>query len=97
MRALVMGAVQRSGTGKESGAEYDFTVVKTLRPAENFNGKKMTVRAAGLTDVEVQADPVVVEQLRALNAKFPCELELITDVRAGRSGQLEIFVTGIGK
>lgn len=94
MKALVLGIVHRKGIAK-SGDPYDFCMLKTLRPVEPVNTDRMTVRGVGLTEVEVQADPGVVDQLRHLLGKFPLELDLATDARPGRFGQLELVVTGV--
>jgi hypothetical protein len=44
MKAFVAGIVHRKGTAKESGQEYDFTVVKTLSEVQPFLSERMTVR-----------------------------------------------------
>lgn len=93
MKALVSGIVHRKGTAKATGQEYDFTRLLTLRPVEPLLSDRMTVRGHGYQEVEVAADPACLPQFAGL--KFPCEVDLVTDARPGRFGQLELVVTGI--
>jgi CTX phage RstB protein len=95
MKAIVSGVLHRKGTAKESGKPYDFCMVKTLRPIEAFLSERMTVRGVGFSEVEIDAEPGVVEKLQGM--KFPCELELETDARPNQFGKLEIVVTGVRK
>lgn len=95
MKVLVSGVVHRKGTAKDTGNEYDFTVVKTLRPVEELDTNRMTVRGCGLVEVEVKAEPSIIPALRPFQGKFPLELDLETDARPNRFNGLDLVVVGV--
>ena len=94
MKALVAGAVHRSGVSKKGeGKPYDFAVVNILRPARSASTEHMSATVAGLEVVEIRAQAVVVEQLAKLGP-FPLECELTIDNDVGMYGQLQAVCSG---
>lgn len=92
MKALVCGVRRMAGIAKSSGNAYDMCNITLLVPVEIVNNAKMQINGAGFSVMEM---PLAVESLPAfMNLKFPCQLDLETDV-ALRAGKPETVVVGV--
>lgn len=92
MKANVCGVRRMAGTAKSSGNAYDMCNVSLLVPVEVVNNAKMQINGAGFSVMEM---PLAVEALpQFMGLKFPCQVELVTDVKP-RGGKLETVVVGL--
>lgn len=91
MKALVMGVVSLSGVSKKNGQAYSFANLNLMQPIKERSGDTTTLVGGGYEQMQLQVEPDAVSKFRAL--RFPCELELLTDMRA-YNGKVEVIVCG---
>jgi len=91
MKLQVIGVKRVAGTAKATGAPFDMCTLYAITPIENVNNGKLTVQGGGFELTEIALDPEALPSFQSL--KFPCALELSTDIRPYR-GEFQAVVVG---
>lgn len=92
MKVTVLGVSRMQGIGKASKQPYDMARVLVLNPISSFSKEGLSISGFGfeVSEVSLQADKLSL----FAGFKFPCELDLVTDMES-RGGKLTPIVTGL--
>ena len=92
MKIRVEGGKGLYGTSK-AGNPTDFATLNVSMVCESKELAKMSITGFGREAAEMRLDPKAIPSFKALEGKFPIELELITD-QVFMFGRFESVVTG---
>lgn len=82
MRVFVKGAARIHGIGKTSKKPYDFCQLETMVPAECVAQGDYNRTAFGMQDMKpLNLDPSLMPFFHKNHAMFPCEIEVVLELR----------------
>jgi hypothetical protein len=93
VKIYVAGVERLTGTSK-GGSAFDMCNLHCLVPVEAVNNAKIVIQGAGLKPMDIPLANEALPVFLPLASKFPCWLDLTTEVRP-RSGKLETVVVGL--
>lgn len=82
MKVFVKGAARMHGVGKTSKKPYDFCQLETMIPAESVSMGDYNRISFGMQDMKpLNLDPSLMGFFQKNSALFPCELEVVLELR----------------
>lgn len=94
MKMLVAGVKVLSGFSKKSNSDFEIPLLFGLVAVENFKKEHLASAGYGFEPMEVRIDPFCLPQFIPYAGKFPCHLDLDTDVMPFM-GEVKTVVIGI--
>lgn len=92
VKMLVVGVQRRVGVSKNGGQPYDMCQVIAAKPVEPRKDRLSEVTGTGYVTEEMDADPVLVDQVQGV--QFPTMAEVSIDVTE-RNGRFYPRIVGI--
>lgn len=94
MKMLVAGVKILAGFSKKSNADFEIPLLFGLVQVENFQKEHLKCTGYGFEPMEVRIDPACLAQFIPYAGKFPCQLDLDTDVMPFM-GEVKTVVIGV--